>query len=136
MMEKFEDNIRLKDVNVKASDMKVRVKDEENNEVKSEEMVPDWIWGGENNFSVKDFLTIDFLSLSLGEDPANVSMPVKELVFTKEKTVKTIKYQLQYNLKTIFISNLKNIDALITFVKVRRIYSLGRMISRLFTKVI
>ena len=55
---------------------------------KSKEMVPDWIWGGENNFSVKDFHTIEFSSLSLGEDPANVSMPVKELVFTEEKTVK------------------------------------------------
>lgn len=82
-MEKFVDNIRMKDVKEKVNDMKVRVKDEEDNEVKSEEMVPDWIWGG--------------------EDPANVSMPVKELVFTEEKTV-------------------------------RRIYSLGRMISRLFTK--
>ena len=88
MMEKFEDNIRIKDVKEKVNDMKLRVKDEEDNEVKSEEMVPDWIWGGENHFSVKDFLTIDFLSLSSGEDPANVSMPVKELVFTEEKTVK------------------------------------------------
>jgi len=53
------------------------------NEVKSDEMVPDWLWGG--------------------EDPANVSMPVKELVFTEEKAV-------------------------------RRIYNLGRIISRLFTE--
>jgi len=53
------------------------------NEVKSDEMVPDWLWGG--------------------EDPANVSMPVRELVFTEEKTV-------------------------------RRIYNLGRVISKLFTE--
>ena len=93
-MEKFEDNIRIKDVKEKVNDMKLRVKDEEDNEVKSEEMVPDWIWGGENNFSHNRF----FIILILGEDPANVSMPVKELVFTEEKTVKN--YQISITIQS------------------------------------
>ena len=33
----------MKDLNVKVEDMKVA----EMNEVKSDEMVPDWLWGGE-----------------------------------------------------------------------------------------
>ena len=34
----------MKDLNVKVEDVKVP----EMNEVKSDEMVPDWLWGGEN----------------------------------------------------------------------------------------
>jgi len=72
------------EVKVAMEDTKVKVKDENQNETKADEMVPDWLWGG--------------------EDPANVSMPVRELVFTDEKTV-------------------------------LRIYSLGRVISRVFKEV-
>ena len=48
-------NVKVEDAQVKVEDVRVKVEDvkeedlkvAEMNEVKSDEMVPDWLWGGE-----------------------------------------------------------------------------------------
>ena len=90
-----------------------------------------------------------------GEDPANVSMPVRELVFTDEKTVANQKnhsnMKTNTQQKTYFLKHRENLFVkshlnwlfislycfviVVCIIQVLRMYSLGKVISRVFKEV-